>query len=133
MPSDSADLLAWCLAQKQDLLMDLLAFCAAQTVNAVLLKTEWDATSRMQHAALLADAVKLDMTAWFVPTAANYFGKISKAQIIDALREVKGAIAPAWSAMKKTDLAAIAEREIAGTGWLPEPLRAAVPALAQAP
>jgi hypothetical protein len=26
--------------------------------------------------------------------------------------------------MKKPDLAALAEREIAGTGWLPEPLRA---------
>jgi hypothetical protein len=26
--------------------------------------------------------------------------------------------------MKKTDLATLAERPIAGTGWLPEPLRA---------
>ena len=109
--------------------MELLAFCTAQTVNAIILKQERDATSRMQHAALLADALKLDMTTWFTPTAANYFGKISKAQIIDALREVKGAVAPAWSGMKKAELAALAEREIAGSGWLPEPLRA--PAVVQ--
>ncbi len=66
------------------------------------------------------------MAAWFTPTAANY--KVSKAQIVEALREVKRAIAPAWSDMKKADLAALAEREIAGSGWLPEPLRAPVPA-----
>jgi ParB family chromosome partitioning protein len=63
------------------------------------------------------------MTQWFTPTAENYFGKVSKAQIIEALREVKGAEAPAWSGMKKPALAALAEREIGGTGWLPKPLR----------
>ena len=103
--------------------MELLAFCAAQTVNAVRLRTDRDAASRFQHAARLAEAVKLDMTAWFTPTASNYFGKISKAQIINALREAKGSVAPAWNAMKKSELAAVAERQTAGTGWLPEPLR----------
>ncbi len=124
IPGDATDLFAWCLAQPQDRLLDLLAFCAAQTVNAVLLKTERAGANRMRHAGLLADAVKLDMAEWFRPTAANYFGKISKAQIIDALREVKGGAAPAWSGMKKAALADLAEREVAGRGWLPEPLRA---------
>jgi ParB family chromosome partitioning protein len=64
------------------------------------------------------------MGAWFTPTAVNYFTRISKAGILAALREVKGATAPAWETMKKPDLAALAEREIAGTGWLPELLRA---------
>jgi ParB family chromosome partitioning protein len=108
-----------------DRLTELLAFCAAQTVNAVRLKTERAAESRMQHAALLADALDLDMTEWFTPTADNYFAKISKAQTIDALREIKGSVAPAWSGMKKSELAALAERETAGRRWLPEPLRIA--------
>jgi hypothetical protein len=85
------------------------------------------ASDRLQHAALLADAVNLDMTAWFTPTAANYFGKISKSRIIDALREVKGSVAPAGTGMKKSELAALAERQVAGTGWLPEPLRYPAP------
>ena len=55
----------------------------------------------------------------------NYFGRISKAGIIEALREVKGAVARAWSGMKKAELASLAERELAGTGWLPDILRAA--------
>jgi len=33
--------------------------------------------------------------------------------------------APAWLKAKKADLASIAEREIAETGWLPAPLRRA--------
>jgi ParB family chromosome partitioning protein len=40
------------------------------------------------------------------------------------LREVKGDEAPAWTKMKKPELAALAEKQVAGTGWLPEPLRA---------
>ena len=107
--------------------MALLGFCAAQTVNAIRRKIDGDAAGRIEHAARLAEAVKLDMTQWFTPTAANYFGKIGKAQVIDSLREAKGSVAPAWNAMKKSELAALAERQIAGTGWLPEPLRAQAP------
>jgi ParB family chromosome partitioning protein len=124
IPDDPGDLFAWCVDQPQDRLLALLAFCAAQTVHATILKQERHGTARQQYAALLADALKLDMASWFQPTAANYFGKVSKPQIIEALREVKGAVAPAWSDKKKADLAALAEREIAGSGWLPEPLRA---------
>ena len=65
------------------------------------------------------------MAAWFRPTAENYFARISKTAILDALKEIKGATAPAWDKAKKADLAAIAEREIAQTGWLPVPLRKA--------
>jgi ParB family chromosome partitioning protein len=65
------------------------------------------------------------MAAWFAPTAENYLAKVSKTVILDTLRETKGATAPAWDKAKKADLAAIAERETAGTGWLPELLRKA--------
>lgn len=58
------------------------------------------------------------------PTADNYFSRISKPQILEALREAKGtAPAPAWEKLKKSELAALAEREIEGRNWLPEPLR----------
>ena len=66
------------------------------------------------------------MGEWFTPTAENFFGKITKDGIVEALKEARdGAIAPAWLKAKKSDLAAIAEREIAQTGWLPAPLRKA--------
>ena len=64
------------------------------------------------------------MKTWFTPTAENYFSRFSKPQILEALREVKGtAPAPAWENLKKSELAALAEREIEGKNWLPEPLR----------
>jgi ParB family chromosome partitioning protein len=91
-------------------------------------KGEHGTGMRMRHSALLADALDLNMTEWFTPTADDYFAKISKAQIIDALREIKGSVPPAWSGMKKSELAAVAERETAGKRWLPEPLRIATDA-----
>ena len=46
---------------------------------------------------------------------------------LETLREVKGSVAPAWEKLKKPDLAALAEREVSGKGWLPELLRASIP------
>ena len=96
-------------------LQGLLTFCVAQTVNAVLLKGERATDTRMEQARTLAGLLNLDMAAWFTPTSANYFGRASKAIIIGNLEEIKGAVAPAWNAMKKTDLASLAEREAAGS------------------
>ena len=67
-------------------------------------------------------AVTPASTAWFTPTAENYFGRIAKGQIVDALQEA-GATLPAAS-MKKGDMAKFAECELAGKNWLPEILRA---------
>ena len=123
IPANPGALWPWCLEQDQDVLLGLLAFCAAVTVNAVQVKGDRPDSERAAHAGNLADALKLDMGAWFKPTAANYFSRISKAGILAALQEAKGATAPAWDSAKKGDLAAIAERAVADTGWLPELLR----------
>jgi ParB family chromosome partitioning protein len=82
LPCCPDELFAWCLAQDADTLKGLLAFCVAQSVDAVSVRGRAD-SARLQHADRLADALKLDMTAWFTPTAANYFGRISKAAIIE--------------------------------------------------
>jgi ParB family chromosome partitioning protein len=118
------ELFQWCMDQEQKELLRFLAFCVAQSVDAVRTKTP-HSEERIEFTEALVSAVQLDMEKWFRPTAENYFGKISKAQILDALREANGSTAPAWADMKKADLAALAERQIANTGWLPEPLRAA--------
>ena len=131
IPCNPEDLFAWCLAQDGDTLRGLLTFCVAQTVNAVRLKADRPDCSRLQHASQLAAALGLDMAAWFTPNAANYFSRVSKAEIIEALRELKGSIAPAWEKMKKADLASLAERETSGKNWLPEILRASAPEAGQ--
>jgi ParB family transcriptional regulator, chromosome partitioning protein len=123
LPGNPEDLLPWCLRQPQDILLDLLACCAACTVNAVRSKSDSADDERFIHADRVAAALRLDMAQWFTPTAANYFGRIGKSGIIEALRKVKGATAPAWHKAKKSELAAIAERELAGSGWLPALLK----------
>jgi ParB family chromosome partitioning protein len=115
----------WCLEQDQQVLLDLLAFCLARSVNAVRTKRDSADDHRFAHADRLAATLKLDMTTWFTPTAENYFARVSKTGILEALTEAKGDIAPAWNKAKKGELAVIAERQLAETGWLPALLRKA--------
>jgi ParB family chromosome partitioning protein len=67
------------------------------------------------------------MAQWWQPTAASYFGRVSKARILDAVAEAvsKGA-ADNLARLKKDALATRAEERVAGTGWLPPILRAEV-------
>jgi len=124
IPGTSEALWTWCLDQDQTRLLDLLAFCTATTVNAVQCKPDRPDAQRLENSKALAEAVHLDMLKWFFPAADNYFSRISKPQILEALREARGtAPAPAWEKLKKPELAILAEQEVAGKNWLPEPLR----------
>ncbi|WP_263351338.1 ParB/RepB/Spo0J family partition protein [Acidicapsa acidisoli] len=123
LPADSEALLGWCFMQSVATLQGLLTFCVAQTVNAVQSKDTRSSSPRMAQSETLAALLNLDMALWFSPTGANYFGRASKATIIGNLEEIKGAVAPAWTAMKKTELASLAEREAAKVRWIPAMLR----------
>lgn len=81
---------------------------------------------RLKRADELANAVALDMTGWFTPTAENYFSRVSRAQILSAVDEAKGSHAPALEKLKKAELAERAENLLSGTGWLPAPIRVAI-------
>ena len=102
----------------------LLAHCASLSVNAVY--EPWNRSSRrIDHADTLARAVNLDMAAagWSA-TVENYLGRVPKARILEAVREAKGEPAVQLiDHLKKTDMAREAERLLAGTRWVPEPLR----------
>ncbi len=124
IPGTPDALWQWCLEQDQAVLLDLLAFCAARMVNAVQQKQDRPDSERLEHANSLGMAVNLDMKAWFTPSSDNYFSRVSRTLILDALTEArKQPVAPAWEKLKKSELSALAEREIAGTGWLPVILR----------
>ena len=58
------------------------------------------------------------------PTVATYLGRVTKARILDAVREAKGErAAELIDHLKKAELAEKAEAMLAGSGWLPVPLR----------
>jgi len=69
--------------------------------------------------------VGLDVAAaGWSPTADNYFGRVTKARIVEAVREAKGdAAAQLIEHLKKSAMAVRAEELLAGSGWIPEPLR----------
>ncbi len=122
LPTTADDLWQWCLDRDEETLRQLLAYCVARSLNAVKSKVDAD-RDRLQHSNALALALQLDMTTWFKPTAENFFGRVSKSQIAECLKEAGKPLSGEAMKLKKADLAALAEREIQGIGWLPEPIR----------
>ena len=110
LPEDGAELFAALLAKPQDELVRLLP-CVASTVDVVTPRT----TAR-QPGAELAQAVGLDMAAWWKPTADGYFQHVPKA-ILKPWARSHRRTSPGW--LKKGDIASEAERLADGTGWMP--------------
>src|SRR5690606_39044726 len=84
---------------------------------------------RISEADRLARAVGLDMVeVGWRPTVDNYFSRVTKPRILEAVREAKGEeTAQLIDHLKKPDMAKEAERLLADSGWLPEPLRLSTP------
>jgi ParB family chromosome partitioning protein len=125
VPGSPSQLWIWCLERSREELLQLLALVAAKSVDAIQHKADRPNSGRLKHAESLAVALGLDMTDWFKPTAESYFARVSRTQILEAIDEAKGEHAPSLEKLKKAELAARAEQLLAGTGWLPEPLRIA--------
>jgi ParB family chromosome partitioning protein len=88
------------------------------TVNALL------STGTVFEASALVSAVGLNMADRWEPTAEGFLNHVSKAQIVDVLREAGPDLAAdGVEAMKKDALATTALARLKGTWWLPAPLR----------
>lgn len=123
LPKKSDDLWDWLVKADRESTAGLFAFCVGQSVNALQLPHE-RRSKALDHADRMAEHVGLDMSAHWTPTVESYFGKVTKAQILAAVRQTKGeATAQMVDHLKKSDMAVEAERLLQGTGWLPEPLR----------
>lgn len=127
LPTEAAELFGYVAGLDTDSRNALLAHCVGLTVNAVQLPWE-RASARIDAADEVASALDLDMTATWTPTARSYFGRITKAQIVEAVSEaVSPDAAERISGMKKPDMAEAAEQLVAPTGWLPAGLRTSKP------
>ncbi len=114
LPEDSAELFAALLAKPQDELVRLLAVCVAVTVDVVTPRA-----TPHQPGAELAQAVGLDMAAWWQPSAEGYFKHVPKAAILQVVGEYAPEHAARLAKLKKADIASEAERLASGTGWMP--------------
>jgi ParB family chromosome partitioning protein len=121
LPGDPQKLLPWLIALPSSELCELLALCAALSLNAV------SAADREHPADALAAALGLDMADWWAATGTSYLQHVSKAQILAVVTEVSSeAEAAPLAKLKKGELAARAEAVLVGKRWLPSPLRARV-------
>jgi ParB family transcriptional regulator, chromosome partitioning protein len=118
MPEQPGEWLAWLIGLHQAELIDLLALCGALTLNAL------PRAVAASSANAIAAALGLDMADWWDPTAEGYLNHVSKAQIVQALKEAGSDLAGGGvETMKKEALVAAAASRLAGTRWLPDPLR----------
>lgn len=105
--------------------MDLIAVCAALTIDATYAKhPDHAARQRMATANDLAETLELNMAQHWTPTAESFFGRVSKSTILDAVTDAQGeAQAKKLAGLKKGLMAQEAESIVSGTGWLPAILR----------
>ncbi|OZA18168.1 MAG: chromosome partitioning protein ParB [Novosphingobium sp. 17-62-19] len=110
-----------------------LGFLVGRTLEASL---NLDGDRRIAFIDHLGGLVGIDMARWWRPTAANYFDRVSKQVILDALGDVGGPdLSSRFASVKKRDLAMSAERIFAGAtiteveirdralAWVPEVMR----------
>lgn len=125
LPRQARDLWPALVGLDADSRAALLAVCVGRSVNALV--QPWDRrTGAVAHADGLAAHLGLDMAAGdgWVPTVGNYLGRVTKARILAAVREARGeAAAERIASLRKPEMAEAAEHLLAGTGWLPMPLR----------
>ena len=124
LPREAGDLWDALLVFDPDNRHALFAHCVALSVNAV--HETWNRRPRaLAHADRLAEAVGLDIAAaGWSPTVENYLGRVTKARILHAVCEAKSEqAAQLIGHLKKGEMAERAQELIAGSGWLPEPLR----------
>jgi ParB family chromosome partitioning protein len=99
----------------------VVSFCISVTVDCLQKKLDNPKGARLNSAQQLADLIGLDMTKWFKATAANYFSKVNKTQMLEALKDVNATMP--GNDMKAAEVAKYAEQQTATKNWLPKLLR----------
>lgn len=138
IPGGDDTLWDWLTALDEPSRLALLAHCVSYGVNALHEKaapygagpSSHAIRQRLLQADRLAQATGLDMVeAGWTATATNYFGRVTKSQICDAVREARGEqAAQLIDHLKKSEMAEKAQDLLTGTGWLPVALRTPGPA-----
>jgi len=119
LPDDANDWLAWLIAQPQASVLSLLAYCTAQSVDVVQRRSRPNV-----EADTITHALSLDMADWWTPGGENFLTHVPKAKVIEAVTAAVGeGAAKDLPKMKKPDAVAAGAALLAGTRWLPTPLR----------
>ena len=124
-PEDWTASFTWLLDWQQADVSMLLGFCVAFGIDGVQDRIY----GKTKDSALdsLESTLNFDLRDWWQPTAAGYFCKISKDQIVDVLNQngLSG-VAVEAAKLKRSEAAVLAEKAIGETRWVPEWMKAPV-------
>lgn len=124
-PEDWTASFTWLLDWQQADVSMLLGFCVAFGIDGVQDRLY----GKTKDSALdsLESTLNFDLRDWWQPTAAGYFCKISKDQIVDVLNQngLSG-VAVEAAKLKRSEAAVLAEKAIGETRWVPEWMKAPV-------
>ncbi|OCP22442.1 MULTISPECIES: ParB/RepB/Spo0J family partition protein [unclassified Ensifer] len=129
LPGNADEVWDYLIALDEASRMALFAHCVSLSVNTTV--QAWNRRAKEYvHAKQLARSLGFGMVAaGWTPTVDNYLGRVTKAHILQAVREAKGEqSAQLIDHLKKPDMAREAARLLEGSGWLPEVLRLPVDA-----
>ena len=122
LPRSPGEVWNWIRALSPDERTQLLAYCVATAINAVV-DLHFNRAG-VRHAGVLASVAALDMRECWAPTAEAYCERVTKAQMLSAVREaVSDEAAVRIEHLTKPDMARAAEALLSETAWLPELLR----------
>jgi ParB family chromosome partitioning protein len=111
--------LAWLVAQTPEMLLDMLAFAVARSIDTV----QGDESPNAAFDELAA-AVKLDMAVWWQPTKEGYYAHLTKARLMELVgTQLSKQAAVPMEGVSKEAAAHMAEQALATSGWLPPVLR----------
>jgi ParB family transcriptional regulator, chromosome partitioning protein len=121
LPKDQGTWCAWFLEQAQEVVVSMLVYAAAVSVQGVN-----RLVANKGKEADLAVALGLNMADWWQATPASYLALVPKSKMIEAVTEAKdAATADKMRKMKKAEAVAFASECLEGTNWLPPVLRRA--------
>lgn len=120
LPENPAELFTWLGQQPVMDVIEILCFCTATSLNAIM-----GSETAQRPLAAVEDAIGLDMADWWQPTVESFLAQVPRAVVVTALQEAGASddAIKAARAAKKADAATLAEGVLRDTGWLPGPLR----------
>jgi ParB family chromosome partitioning protein len=113
LPGKASEIFAWIGKLTEAKRLELLALAIALTYDGY-----------GDRNAAMADQFGVDMTKWWQPTPESFLTLVPKAVLATAVTEVSGKVeGDAILVLKKDGAIAETGKKLAGTGWLPKPLR----------
>lgn len=121
LPAEKADLWDWCMSADRKTLMDVLAFCVADQIDAQATNTT---ATNLKLSRKIESAVAFDMARWWKPSS-SFLKRITKKMMAGIMGET-GASPEAVKAVadqSKSDAILTVLEHIEGKGWTPPAIR----------